>query len=192
MPRNASLGNASLATEAPKDAFWVFGYGSLMWKPGFEYTSCRQARLYGYRRALCVLSYIYRGSPDYPGLVFGLVTGGSCVGRAFRVAKPRCVATYDYLMQREMIRGVYKPCWLPVRTPAGRVSALCFIADPGHEQYVWGMSEAELVSRIRRARGKGGTNIEYIVNTCHQLRDLGIDAPELARIRDAVAPERRR
>lgn len=184
--------NARLVTEPPTGAYWVFAYGSLMWKPGFKYTSCRQARLYGYRRALCILSYIYRGTHEYPGLVFGLVSGGSCVGRVFRVDNPNRVETYDYLMQREMVRGVYKPIWLPVRTPSGRVTALCFVADRDHDQYVPEMSETQLVARIGRAKGRGGTNVDYIVNACRHLEELGIEAPELKRIRDALARRSRR
>ena len=128
------IANAHRIPEPPEDAFWVFAYGSLMWAPGFEYSVCRQARLYGYRRALCVSSCVYRGTAEVPGLVFGLDAGGSCVGRAFRVDKPRRLQIYDYLMEREMVRGAYRPMWLPVNTPAGRISALSFVVDRSHEQ----------------------------------------------------------
>lgn len=178
--------NAHCIPEPPEGAFWVFGYGSLMWAPGFEYASRRQARLYGYRRALCVLSCVYRGTSEYPGLVFGLDAGGSCVGRVFRVDKPLHLEIYDYLMQREMIRGAYRPRWLPVDTPNGRVTALCFLVDRSHEQYAPDLTEHEIIDRIRQARGKRGSNIDYVVNTCGHLEDLGIRSRELARIRDAL------
>lgn len=178
--------NAQSIPKPPRGSFWVFAYGSLMWHPGFDYTSCRQARLFGYRRTLCILSYVYRGTRDFPGMVFGLDAGGSCVGRVFRVDTKRRLETYAYLMEREMVRGVYKPCWIPAGTPLGRVTALCFVADRSHEQYAPSLTERDLVSRIKRARGRSGSNIDYIVNTCRHLEDLGIRSRGLARIRDRV------
>lgn len=180
--------NTHRIPEPPKDAYWVFGYGSLMWAPGFEYSNRRPARLYGYRRALCVSSCVYRGTKDFPGLVFGLDAGGSCVGRVFRVDKPERLRVYDYLMKREMIRGVYRPLWLPVDTPGGRVTALCFVVDRNHEQYTPDLTECQVIDRIRRARGERGSNVEYVINTCGHLEELGIRSKELARIRDALLP----
>lgn len=180
------IANTHRIPEPPRDAFWVFAYGSLMWAPGFEYDSRRRAVLYGYRRALCLSSCVYRGTVDAPGLVFGLDAGGSCVGRVFRVDKPARLQVYDYLMEREMVRGAYRPLWLPVDTPGGRVTALCFVVDRGHEQYTPDLTESEMIERIRRARGQRGSNIEYVVNTCGQLEELGIRSRELARIRAAL------
>lgn len=178
-----------IVSSPPKGAFWVFGYGSLMWKPGFQYTSRRPARLYGYRRALCILSYIYRGTRDTPGLVFGLDVGGSCVGRAFRVDRSRRIEVYQYLMEREMVRGVYTPRWLPVDTPAGRVTALCFVADRRHEQYAPSLPEQSVLDLVERARGRGGSNVDYVVNTCRHLEDLGICPRDLTRLRDRLSRE---
>lgn len=183
--------NTHTVPDPPGDAFWVFGYGSLMWRPGFEYTSLRRARLFGYRRALCILSHVYRGSPDRPGIVFGLDAGGSCVGHIFRVARSRRLETYDYLMKREMVRAVYRPRWLPVSTGKGRVTALVFVADRGHEQYVSGLTERQCIDRIKQARGRNGSNAHYILNTCRHLESLGIRPQELARIRDAIDPTAR-
>lgn len=174
-------------TEPPRGAFWVFAYGSLMWRPGFEYTRRRRARLYGYRRALCILSYVNRGTRDCPGLVFGLDAGGSCVGRVFRVDESRSSTAYDYLMEREMVRDVYTPRWLPVATPSGRVTALCFVADRRHEQYAPSLPEHRVIQLIRRARGRSGSNVDYILNTCRHLEDLGIHPRDLARLRDRLA-----
>ena len=64
---------------------WVFGYGSLMWRPGFAYTRRCKATLRGWRRSLCVYSHVYRGSPERPGLVLALDRGGACPGVAFQV-----------------------------------------------------------------------------------------------------------
>lgn len=182
------IANSHRIPEPPQDAYWVFAYGSLMWAPGFPFSSRRPARLYGYRRALCVSSCVYRGTLDYPGLVFGLDTGGSCVGRVFRVDEPGRLRVYDYLMEREMVRGVYRPLWRTVATPEGRVTALCFVVDREHEQYTPDLTEDEMIDRIRHARGERGSNIEYVVNTCGHLEELGIRPPELARIREALRP----
>jgi glutathione-specific gamma-glutamylcyclotransferase len=178
--------NTHRIPEPPEDTYWVFGYGSLMWSPGFEYSSRHPARLYGYRRALCVLSCVYRGTVEYPGLVFGLDAGGSCLGRAFRVDRERRLEVYDYLMEREMVRGAYRPQWRPVDTPEGRVTALCFIVDRAHEQYAPDLSEREIIDRVRLAHGRRGSNVEYVVNTCGHLEELGIRSRELTRIRDAL------
>jgi len=180
------VANAHLIPDCPDGAFWVFGYGSLMWHPGFDYTDRVEARLYGYRRALCILSYEYRGTREAPGLVFGLDAGGSCVGRAFRVEASRRAQAYDYLMEREMITGVYMPRWLNVHTRSGPVEALCFVADRRHEQYTRALDEQEMARRIRKARGRRGPNLDYIVNTCRHLEELGMCSPELARIRDTA------
>lgn len=182
------IANAHRIPDPPTEAFWVFAYGSLMWAPGFAYTHRHPARLYGYRRALCVLSCVYRGTVDAPGLVFGLDAGGSCVGRVFHVDRSRRLQVYDYLMEREMVRGTYRPQWLPVDTPAGRVAALCFVVDRRHEQYAPDLSEREIVERVSRARGERGSNVDYVVNTCGHLEELGMCSRELARIRDALLP----
>jgi cation transport protein ChaC len=183
------IANAHHIPDPPDDAFWVFGYGSLMWRPGFEYSSCRKARLHGYRRALCLLSCVYRGTVELPGLVFGLDAGGSCVGRVFRVGKQDRLRVYDYLMEREMVRGAYYPRWLPVTTSAGRVTALCFVVNRRHEQYAPDLSEDEIIDRVRIARGRRGPNIDYILNTCDHLEELGITCRQLTRIRDALCAE---
>jgi len=180
--------NADRIPECPPDGFCVFGYGSLMWRPGFEYVTRHAARLYGYRRALCILSLVYRGTPEEPGLVFGLDAGGSCVGRVFRVDAGRRVDTYAYLMEREMVQGVYQPCWRVVHTPDGPVEALCFVADRHHEQYRPALAEDEIVRRVRGARGRNGANIDYIVETRRHLEALGIPCRSLARICEAAAP----
>ncbi|HSH41028.1 MAG TPA: gamma-glutamylcyclotransferase [Arenicellales bacterium] len=183
------IANAHHIPDPPDDAFWVFGYGSLMWRPGFEYSSRCKAQLHGYHRALCLLSCVYRGTVELPGLVFGLDAGGSCVGRAFRVEKRHRLPVYDYLMEREMVRGAYYPRWLTVSTPAGRVTALCFVVNRRHEQYAPGLSEREIVDRIRAARGRRGPNIDYILNTCEHLEELGITCRQLTRIRDALCED---
>ncbi len=117
---------------------WVFGYGSLMWRPGFEFLEKRPARLNGAHRALCVISHFHRGSPEKPGLVLGLDRGGSCRGIAFRVAAKNRDLVIQYLREREQVTSVYLEKFRLVDLLDGdraRVSAVCYLVDRGHVQY---------------------------------------------------------
>lgn len=118
------------------DDFWVFGYGSLMWRPGFAHVETFKGRLFGYRRALCVRSHVHRGTPERPGLVLGLDRGGSCLGLAFRVPGDLREEVITYLRARELVTNVYLERQLPVRLADGRqVEALTYVVDRSHEQY---------------------------------------------------------
>lgn len=180
---------------------WVFGYGSLMWNPGFPYAEVRPAHLHGYHRAFCLYSEHYRGTPERRGLVLGLDRGGSCVGRAFRVAAADAAAAMDYLIAREMFGhavDVYALKWLPVRlgsepianaggsasTGEGRVSrgvsvhAACFVVNPAHDHYAGKLSPARIAEIVAGASGHSGTNRDYLANTIAHLDELGIaDGP---------------
>ena len=133
-------------TELSKGDLWVFGYGSLMWRPGFEFIEQVPARLIGEHRALCVYSFVHRGTPEKPGLVLGLDRGGACRGIAFRVAAKHRAATVAYLRAREQITSVYREVmrsvWLE-NEPRQRVSALAYVVDRGHVQYAGRLSLAE-------------------------------------------------
>jgi cation transport protein ChaC len=156
---------------------WVFGYGSLMWRTGFDYLERRQARLIGGRRALCVYSHIHRGTPERPGLVLGLDRGGSCRGIAFRVAAEKATATLSYLQERELVTKVYKEAVRPVELLEGageRVRALCFLVDRAHPQYAGGLSPEEQLHFVRQGHGRSGANPEYVVETVKHMRELGI------------------
>ena len=119
---------------------WVFGYGSLMWNPGFAYAEARRARLTGYHRAFCIYSIHYRGTERRPGLVLGLDRGGVCEGIAFRLAPETRAATLAYLRRRELIYGVYREALVPVHLatdgghspphPAGRGEAGRLVSSP--------------------------------------------------------------
>ncbi|HET7413468.1 MAG TPA: gamma-glutamylcyclotransferase, partial [Pararhizobium sp.] len=95
------------------DDFWVFGYGSLMWRPGFDFIEASEARAFGFRRSLCVRSHVHRGTPERPGLVLGLDFGGSCRGMAFRVASENQAAVMAYLRARELVTHVYEERIVP-------------------------------------------------------------------------------
>jgi glutathione-specific gamma-glutamylcyclotransferase len=155
--------------------FWVFGYGSLMWNPGFEHEEAVKARLFGYHRALCIHSRLYRGTPERTGLVMGLDRGGSCVGMAFRVTARDEAQVIEYLHGREMMNYVYRDLRLAIRTADGRkASALAFVADQKHEQFAGHLSAEEAAAIVSGARGTAGPNEEYVFNTLAHLREIGI------------------
>lgn len=175
------IGDLRMASEM--DDFWVFGYGSLMWNPGFDSLERTEAHLFGYRRSLCVRSYVHRGSPDMPGLVLGLDRGGSCRGMAFRVAPDRKEPVIDYLRERELVTHVYKERILPLRLGDGRqVRALTYVIDRGHVQYVGGLDAAEAARIVHGAKGKSGPNDAYVFNTLAHLQDMGIRDPWLEHV----------
>ena len=155
--------------------FWVFGYGSLMWRPGFAHVDAQRARLFGYRRALCIYSFVHRGTPARPGLVLGLDRGGSCVGMAFRVACPSREAVIAYLREREQVTGVYLERMLPLRLEDGEtVEAVAYVADRGHAQYAGALAAADAAAVVRGAAGQSGDNEAYVLSTVEHLRALGI------------------
>lgn len=166
---------------------WVFGYGSLIWNPGFPHAESHTARLYGYHRRLCVWSWEYRGTAERPGLVLGLDRGGSCHGVAFRVAERDKAATVAYLMRRELTTLVYRPLRARVcLADRRRVYALTFVVDPRQHQYAGHLQTAELVSIVSRAIGGRGANREYVINTYQHLVDLGIPCPRLTGVVNAL------
>ncbi len=161
----------------------MFAYGSLMWRPDFEHEEARPARLAGYHRAMCILSNIYRGTDERPGLVLGLDRGGSCLGRAFRVAAGQAEAVRAKLYERELVTGVYFPRMLPVRLDDGRrVAALAFVADRRHVQYFPAGDPARAAALIRQGIGKAGTARDYLACTVEHLTALGIADGALHRL----------
>src|SRR5258706_9188375 len=156
--------------------FWVFGYGSLMWRPGFAFVERVPARLVGAHRALCVYSFVHRGTPEKPGLVLGLDRGGNCRGIAFRVAAPERDATIGYLRAREQVTKVYRETvrtvWLE-NEPRQRVPALCYGVDRRNPHYAGRLTLAEQLHFIRQGHGASGPNREYVLHTVQALEALG-------------------
>ena len=158
--------------------FWVFAYGSLMWRPGFDHAEARPALLKGYHRAFCIASTHYRGNAAKPGLVLGLDRGGACRGMVYRIAAELARPVARYLHEREMVTGVYEPRWVRVVTQAGPLTAVTYVADRAHPQYAGKLAEGEIVARIRQGVGIAGSNIDYLANTVCHLDELGIaDGP---------------
>ena len=162
------------------DDFWVFGYGSLMWRPGFDHEEARQAQLFGYHRALCVRSFVHRGTPERPGLVLGLDRGGSCHGVAFRVRPQNRDVVTEYLRDRELVTHVYLETTRKVRLDNGRdVRALTYVVDRAHAQYAGALSIEDALSQVSGAVGQSGPNEDYVINTVDHLNTLRIRDPHL-------------
>jgi cation transport protein ChaC len=162
---------------------WVFGYGSLMWRPGFPFVERRHAHLHGYHRALCVVSHVHRGTPERPGLVLGLDRGGRCHGVAFRVAAEEAQETVEYLRAREQVTGVYLERRLPVRLAGGeRVGALAYTVDRAHPQYAGRLPEDDLLRLVRQGVGVSGANPDYVRSTHAHLLEMGVTDPVLAHL----------
>jgi cation transport protein ChaC len=154
---------------------WVFGYGSLIWRPGFAFAERQRAVVRGYHRALCIYSHVHRGTREQPGLVLGLDRGGSCSGLAFRVEGRNAGATLDYLRAREQVTAVYKEAVLRARLADGRiVPVVCYVADRAHSQYAGRLERDELIRLVARAAGLSGANPDYIRNTHAHLAELSI------------------
>lgn len=161
---------------------WIFGYGSLMWDPGFPYIQWAPALVYGYHRALCIASNRWRGTPARPGLVLGLDRGGACHGIAFLVARTDVGPALEALWAREMRRSVYRPRLLCARLPTKQVQALAFIADPTHASYAGHLSIEQTAERIANCRGARGPNLEYLIRTVEHLSELGVRDHNLLRV----------
>lgn len=157
--------------------FWVFGYGSLMWRPGFPHVEAVLALLPGAHRALCVYSWVHRGTKEKPGLVLGLDRGGSCRGVAYRVEGERRDEAIAYLREREMVTDVYREAWRTIhldRPGRPAVRALAYLVDRRHEQYAGGLAPEALLAYVKDSHGRSGANGEYVVNTVEHMRKIGV------------------
>jgi glutathione-specific gamma-glutamylcyclotransferase len=160
---------------APDRDFWIFGYGSLMWHPGFAYRERHPAVVRGYHRAFCVYSHRYRGTKEVPGLVLGLDRGGSCRGIAYGIDRAEGPSVFAYLYDREMGTGAYDPRWLATRLDDGRcVSAFAFVVDRAHQQYTGRLAIERIIELVRQGSGERGACLDYLVNTVAHLDALGI------------------
>ena len=169
----------TLANTPDGDAVWVFGYGSLMWNPGFTHVDRRVGTVRGYRRRFCVLSARARGTPERPGLGLGLEReDGECRGVVYQLDGSCLETDLLVLWNREMTSGIYQPHWLPVETPRGEVAAITFVVDCAHVQYAGGLSVDEQAAIIHRAVGTYGPSRDYLAKTIRTLTALGVSEPE--------------
>jgi glutathione-specific gamma-glutamylcyclotransferase len=170
--------------------YWVFGYGSLMWRPGFDHVERRSAHIRGYHRSLCVYSHVHRGTPEQPGLVLGLDSGGSCHGMVFRVEPGRWPETLDYLRSREQVTMVYRETMLQTRflDGAGGAEALAYVVDRRHRQYAGKLDLDEQTDLVRHGVGRSGANPDYLFSTVAHLREMGIHDARLEAIAARLTP----
>ncbi len=164
----------------------VFGYGSLMWRPDFEYIERLPARITGLHRALCVYSFVHRGTPERPGLVLGLDRGGACRGVAYRVAAGLAEATITYLRAREQVTKVYLESMrritlatTPQRPSGEQVSALVFLVDRSHPQYAGQLDLERQLHLVRQGHGRSGANRDYVLSTVAEIEAQGCHDPGL-------------
>ncbi|MEP5155072.1 gamma-glutamylcyclotransferase [Planktotalea sp.] len=160
---------------------WVFGYGSLLWHPGFEIDDQQVGVMHDYARSFCMRSIHHRGTVERPGLVLALdeMKGARCEGVAFRVKAGDETQTLEYLRERELISSAYLERILPVHLKNGDViEAVTYIIDPDHAQYCH-LDLEEQAQAITHAIGDKGPNPEYLHNTAQHLVDLGIEDPDL-------------
>lgn len=165
--------------------FWVFGYGSLIWNPGFSAVETQPAKLFGLHRCLCIYSWVHRGTRQSPGLVLGLDKGGSCQGVAFKVGAKDRTEVIDYLRERELVTDVYKEHWRRVLLKDGQsVNALTYVVDQTSPQYSGSLDLQTQIDLVSSARGNSGHNREYVIKTAEHLKSISIKDVILERIAD--------
>lgn len=171
---------------------WVFAYGSLIWHPGFAFDDKRTALLTGYRRAFCMTSIHYRGTPDSPGLVLSLDAdpAGYCFGIAYHVAAADAEAVLAYLRERELVSYAYDERRLPVVAGEETVEAITYVSNRAHPQYVGDLSPEAQADIISRASGARGANADYLLNTVESLEALDLHDPDLVDLARLVRAKR--
>lgn len=191
-PRDAR--HARLLAQVRRDEpFWVFAYGSLLWRPEFTPQRSLAARVWGHHRALRMYSRVYRGTPEQPGLVFALISGGSCQGRVLQVASEEKEAVFEALWSREMVGHVYEPRLLRCKvasqhleadrnTIGDTVRALAFTLRRDSPQHAGDLCESRLLDILHRARGRNGSALDYLLETARALRAAGIRDREVERL----------
>ncbi len=166
----------------PGADLWLFAYGSLVWKTEFRVTERRLARVHGHHRALQMWSRVNRGTPERPGLVLALISGGSCCGMALRVPAEDVHETLPLLWHREMPNPVYDPKWLSAETDQGRVTALSFTLSRHSPNFTGRLSDERYREIFAHSRGRYGTTLDYTRRTYEHLHELGIRDAELERL----------
>ena len=168
---------------------WVFGYASLIWRPEFDFIEQRRAKVHGWHRSLKMWSRINRGTPDCPGLVFALLSGGCCHGVVFRVARHDVAEVLPRLWQREMATGVYDPKWLHCQTDQGPVHALAFTLSRRSPNFTGELSDVRYREIFSSAVGRYGSSLDYAQQTLQELQRHAIHDAALARLIRLAAEE---
>ncbi len=186
----AELVQHTLSAVSDDTELWIFGYGSLIWNPAFEFAEQRKCWISGFEKKFCFWTMLSRGTAENPGLMMGLIEGGQCNGMAFRIEREKAVTELDILFRREMSFYVYKPTWLDARcVDTGVVfKTLTFVVDTSNERYDNNLSRAEIVRTIATAEGPLGRNCDYLFQLSEKLQELGYVEDELEElVRDVRA-----
>jgi cation transport protein ChaC len=176
-----------------ENGIWVFGYGSLIWNPGFEFAAKQRATLTGFNRAFCLWSIHYRGNEKHPGLVLGLdpEQGAQCEGVAYFVEAKAAEDVHLYLRKRELVSYAYHERLETLRLEDGqKVQAICYVVDPDHSQYAGGLSLTAQAQVIQSAKGSAGENLEYLCNTAAHLEALGIEDDDVQALLQLTLPQK--
>ena len=177
---------AQVLAEHAADDLWIFGYGSLMWNPEFDWDLRRVGAVFGYHRSFGLWSRINRGTPEQPGLVVTLERGGSCRGLVYRLRPDRSREQLSALWRREMSLGSYLPRWLDIRAGSDRMTALGFVVNRRCTGYAGKLPMDTMVHHISTASGKYGTSAEYLFKTEQALREHGIRDERVMRLAERV------
>lgn len=171
-----------------RSGVWVFAYGSLLWNPCVEVAERAMARLYGFHRDFQLKLTYARGSPDAPGMMLGLVPGGSCRGVALRVVADDLEQELMMVWRREMLTGVYKPRWVDLHTDDSRhrTRAIAFVVDPTHRGFCGRLGDDAVIELLATGRGVIGSSADYLINTVEHLEASGIHDRRLCALRRAV------
>jgi cation transport protein ChaC len=178
-----------ILAQAPRGDIWLFGYGSLLWKPAFEYVESRMATVRGWHRSFCIRVARFRGTRDLPGLMMALDRGGQCRGKVFRIPIDQAVGSLESLFRRELVvkpPGT-PPRWLMARTNEGPLPAIGFVVDRRSQFYSGCLAPEEVADIVSRAAGHWGSCAEYLHNTVSHLEELGIHDRNLWRLQALVA-----
>lgn len=171
--------------------FWVFGYGSLIWNPGFDSLESRHAKLYGLHRSLCIYSWVHRGTQKKPGLVLGLDKGGSCQGIAYKIHSQNRESVIGYLRERELVTNVYKETWRRIKFRDGSsMPALTYVVDRASPQYSGPLEMQKQIELVSTARGNSGPNCEYVSKIVAHLKTIKIRDENLESIADTISRDR--
>lgn len=165
---------------------WIFAYASLIWRPDFEFSEQRLAKLHGWHRALKMWSRINRGTPAVPGLVFALLSGGSCQGVVYRVPKQAAIGVVSQLWLREMMTGVYDPRTLRCRTDQGPIQALAFTLSRRSPNFTGELSQTHYSQIFADATGRYGSTRDYALQTLESLQRIGIRDAALAKLLKSI------
>lgn len=181
---------AALAGRDPRDAVWVFGYGSLVWNPMLHVARRLPARVHGWHRGFYLRSMINRGTPQQPGLVLALDRGGACGGIAMRLRRTTLAEDLALLWRREMVTGAYQPRWVRAHSAEGIVEALAFVVERSHPSYAGRLDDDAILAMVTRARGHFGACSDYLCETAASLECNGVPDARLTRLARRLAEGR--